>query len=696
MCNNENKSLDFMNEFLDILNNSISKDGEDTKFEMVTYRDDKFYKITKDGEVECTEEGQEIVETDEQEIVEIDEHGISYTQEQLEVLDDKKYWLGLFKEIFSVIKSNLEAGTNNHYDKIIIETLKKSNLPENMQFSIAKDLAVACSEVTTDILERSVNSIRTELVAALHQKNRLNNKSERLDKECKEKSDNLKSLKENIKTLKAEIKDLEKEKRDKSLEVTSLNSLCQQKQIAIEELNDTLKNLLLGSIRDEYTELLNKKDIQLNDMRVSITDKSRELRDLKLENQELNSVIGELKDKIGNVKRECKELKKELDEVAYTEYLPSDDKLEEDNQIDNLDIPLDKQKYLGYITPYMTVETSDGKEFPISSDRCNLLFSVYEWVIIDGNGTIKYCTSNHHTDFFITTGHRLVYRNDINFCTVFENGICSKINIDGTLELGRIGIINEEGKLIYKYPRIRALTLNTLKAVNMTSRELVYMSKTGLIDVFTGETLDRPGKFTSNKMYLINPNGYIVSLNALPYLRSSFYKNYRNVIYSVDEHNWVDVATNKVVYGLELPSLLKHSLVKIDEFKNVISSDELLDNYDELEKKINEKCKRNNKCADSIDKVDVTSRVLVFTHPDQAKTYNKLGNELGIEFSVLDGFCSPTECERLLKDDTYDNVIINVSYISHDNMFRLKDFYGSNIIWTSSSASGTVNMLKGE
>ncbi len=160
------------------------------------------------------------------------------------------------------------------------------------------------------------------------------------------------------------------------------------------------------------------------------------------------------------------------------------------------------------------------------------------------------------------------------------------------------------------------------------------------------------------------------------------------IVCMLTQHSGFDVITDEILeitnntnisYDtsdiVRVSSLTKNVLERLDT-----SSPEMAD-YNPAKQSIS---------THKVEKPPITDRIVIVGNPGYYSAYSKAFSEIGVSCIVLDGYMNPTQL--LSTVDQYGKVIMSVNFMSHNNMWDIKE--KSTAKWQVVKRSGASSMVR--
>lgn len=637
----------------------------------------------------------------------------------------------IFDELWSEIYEDINISSEDDLQLKIIESLKKQFIPKAIIYNLVLLLMVyenvlqmSNSEPVKDknlSLTSLINFIFINILTIeneIHQKYRdiVLQMSNFLDEEketFKKRTIELTECKNKIKELNKSKKFLEKKIKTDSEKLeeyfNTLNFLqdkLKDNDINIINILEEIKNIKTNVTKNIYDNIINNLNEKVSDLKSSLKEKSKEYNDLNKKYKVLNnkSTISILKEyiELNGLTDDLKEIVKPYISIYKDDISPA---LENEDYIENQYIDNDNtnknkeniEDEIGYCVIADNkhyVRFLNGKTVElINMPECTYL-AEGQIVLASYNGNFKFAFQ------YTCSGIELELNSMIKFAavTVIDdeyrigfNGnfqILKNVPNETKLKTMQVVIADEEGNYIRTLKRIYLTADNLVTSMKIKGHTPYFvinsLSKNRFLlreidsdieiekEIFSDSTIIKIhsviGVNKNNELMSYFPTGRFYTL-------SSYYKKvkygiveidnnviYANIIEDVERIKISDIPQNII--------LETDDIVKLDEFGELLEvievSDTNIDNRKGLKIKKN---RRNNKEKDSI--LRPTKDILILGNIAYAEAYKESFLNKGYNAYVSDGYESWNKVLRDMKNK--DLVILIIDFVSHDNMFNIKE-----------------------
>lgn len=517
-----------------------------------------------------------------------------------------------------------------------------------------------------------------------------------------------KELTKQIKELTKQIKDISKEKvNDDSEIVTQLindlrnkDDIIRQKDIEIKELKERPSSM--------YTTLINDLNKQILLQKEQNRDKTKEIRELKntlfkYDNMDFNEYLKKYLSKGSLSKKSF-----EIISPYYEQY--EKNLIEKEKAIAIIEKPK-KESYIGRCiisgqTHY--VSFPNGTEVEITNIPENTYLAEGQFILIDQEGRFRwsyqYKYNKYDNDYIIKK-----------FASIVEMGV--KVDIgNGILE-----IINKVPQNIqFRDKQIVALGANNdyiryytplkynadyfLKSALVRGYSVSYVIKVFqqgclLRNIETSEEyfkdIDSNNFQIKEQIIVVLKNDKVINTinNTKFYTLSSYYKNVQYGTVEIKEDRVLLRKLNdEIVLVSGVPMNLEvvtGQVINIDEYNNYLSL-RFEDTPEELRKPfLNSILYKKNKVTKTQQpNIELNKSVCILGNISFDKNYKLACYKIGYKAEVIDGFSSWEKIFMQIKN--IDLAIVIPSFISHDNMWKLKGLKDIHILFPDSDGANRI------
>lgn len=526
-------------------------------------------------------------------------------------------------------------------------------------------------------------------------------KNNDLLKQLETQKNNVLKLKETIKRLNDEIKALKKEIKENSSTVNNdiVNRLLDSnnsKDLQIEKLTSDIKNIKEKPTQ-MYKQMVQDLSNQLIDKKSQLNDKNNEIKDLKnkLNNIKPKDIYTTIKDYINE--NEFDEKLFDLINPYYKQYtnkhnieIIKDKKEEivlEDDKI------YDKVGYCVIENNNFYVVFPKGVKEIIKDIPENLYIGEYQFVIVDHENRFKWVF--HHRYEKMATDIA-IYK--FGCVKKTAKGLCLNVgNFHPLKEIKHIPnnrnikeddvvSVDSNYKFLCYYKKAPYNVDTYIKSVMAKSHKMFYVLKVlsnGLLlrNVVTQEENFKPMDITDLKI----EEKSVIALNEkdelmMIYKKNNFYTS--SNFYQKGEHGSVEIISDNIFIKKlsgeialvnKIPSnitLTQGQVIIVDEFNTFLNVDDEEITEKSVNKKINKSCSRKNDGFNSSE-IEVSKTVTIVGNISHENSYKLALLKEGYKANIVDGHDSWNKISSYLKD--VDAIVLVTEYISHDNMWRIKD-----------------------
>lgn len=572
-----------------------------------------------------------------------------------EVYDEKyKILIPFREEILRMLFDSFYNFTLFENNKINIDNKKLSIDYFKLQEQLTKkDVIINKQKESNKKSNLTIKELRKELKLKTNQSqiDANNQLISKLNAELKEKN-------EKINTMIAEIKSLKEQNIKKSDKI-------------MVSLSNEISNLVTKNT---------KKQQEIKDLKIEIeTLKNRKLKDIMVEYLKDNSLTEDIyflmKPYISDYKESLR-LKTELDESAkrlvqeslYT-YKIGYCKIEEDT---HYVVFLNKTKIKILNLPDATYLTE------------------YQFVKVLGTGEFKWAypckyEESERDDSIVGFGW-ITHRNSETFASI-PSGQSFKLNMASHFNLKDNQIIayNNKNELLRFYRNLKHNADEYMPSIKAKGQEIFYVLKFFPNGVFvrnveTGKEefkiMDIALKDIKEQQTICMKDGEIVNIfySSKFYTFSSYYINSSiGTAEKKDDKIFIRKLTGEVTIVNDIPltvDIKNGDVIKVDEFNNF-----MFIQYDEtVSTKIIDEPKRKTSILQKktlTDKIEVNKNVLIVGNINYENSYKIALLKNGYKTEIIDGYSAWSKIKAYSKDKDY--VVIITSFISHDNMWKVKE-----------------------
>ncbi|RUL50472.1 hypothetical protein [Lysinibacillus antri] len=281
---------------------------------------------------------------------------------------------------------------------------------------------------------------------------------------------------------------------------------------------------------------------------------------------------------------------------------------------------------------------------------------------------------------------------------VYSNGTLKAITHEPSIQLrdGQIVSFNSENELIRFYKKQRLQLDLFEESIKLKKHEPYFVQKvlpTGAVvtNAFTKEesfiTFSNAEELQDGQLITTIDHNIIRTFSGAFYKLSSFYG--RSELVSVCEND--DVCFGKklsreIVIIKNIPSHVTISVgdtIRIDEWHNYLElvKSEVIEE-ETLEKRLSRRSASTNKeTITPVAHPEIKSSGLIVGNPAFFENYGQQFNQYGYDIEGMDGYESFSRIKHAAKDK--DFIVVCTGFISHDNMYAIKDTFPSNqVIYT--------------
>lgn len=286
---------------------------------------------------------------------------------------------------------------------------------------------------------------------------------------------------------------------------------------------------------------------------------------------------------------------------------------------------------------------------------------------------------------------------------VYTNGQLVPLKVESHIHLrnGQIVSFNSQHELIRFY-RQKRLQLNLVEqSIALKEHTPYYVQKalpTGAVvtNVLTNAemymTFNHGEKLKDGMFITANNKEIIRTFNSSFYKLSSYYAKSEIVsVYEIDIDCFGKKLNREIVIIKNIPSNVSITLgdnVRIDEFNHYLEivKEETIDG-ETLEQRLARRPIANTKGITHSTAVARTTPILIVGNPSFFSSYKQKLGEYGYDVTGIDGYESFSRVKQAAKDKEY--IVVCTEFISHDNMYAIKDFYPSSKVLYSERDGAT-------
>jgi Chromosome segregation ATPases len=500
-----------------------------------------------------------------------------------------------------------------------------------------------------------------------------------------------KTLTAEKKELNGKIKELSKEKPNNDTElVTQLLTDLRKKDDVIEQKDKEIK-----AVKEKpstmYTTLINDLNNQILTQKEQNRTKTGEIKDLKsklfkYENREFNEYLSQQL-----VENALSDKSFEIIKPYYEKYI-NDVALREAVITTEVEVPK-KVSHIGYCvienqTHYIVLPI--GKKMEIINIPENTYLAENQFILIDEDGNFRwafqYKYDAYDTDYLIKR-----YASSVDGIRADKgDGILEQINrLPQSVRLRdkQIIALSADNNYIRYYMPLKYNADYFLESALIKGHTLSYVLKVFpqgclLRNIETSEEyfkdVDRNGFELKEQIIVILKEDKIINIITFSkfYTLSSYYKNMQyGTIEIKDERVLLRKLSDEIVLVNEVPTnieLVTGQVINIDEYNNYLSL-RFEDTPEELRKPFlnSVSYKKNKNNRDQRESIELNKSVCIIGNISFENNYKLSCCRIGYKAEVIDGYEPWEKIRTQIKD--VDLVIVISSFVSHDNMWRLKD-----------------------
>lgn len=519
---------------------------------------------------------------------------------------------------------------------------------------------------------------------------------ERIEKEATKKEELFKKTKEKCSELTKDLKDLQKETNHKIQEA--------QKQIDFEKEKKYKEEFsrLEKIIESLKQELKSQQELWEKRLKESSFNLENEINLLKEKEKEYLSEISQYKRKVNAM--ESKTLETTLKEYLREHEFPEEvrtllrERLEQEESHANEGVSKPEtghriEQRIGYCQiqdDKHFVTFANGEKFEIQDIPESTYIGENQFVKVDVNGKFKYVFSARYVpsdrDYQIVEFGSIIYKNSepVMIKAVWDERQIKNLPSRIRLRESQVISINGRGELVRFYGSVQHNADTYLPSIRAKGHEAYYVMKlfpNGLMlrslltEEETFQTLDFNGYSVKEQEILCVDDNQIVHVYRSPrfYTMSSHYKRSETGVAEIqDDTVFVRKLSGEIVIVNDIPPSMTISdgeTLVVDENANFITikNDRRFDKP--VERKRLEVAKPNLKKRN--ERIEVEKELLIVGNISYENSYKMAFYKKGYRAQVIDGFEPWSRIRSSLKDK--DAVVVVSDFISHDNMYRLKE-----------------------
>ena len=274
---------------------------------------------------------------------------------------------------------------------------------------------------------------------------------------------------------------------------------------------------------------------------------------------------------------------------------------------------------------------------------------------------------------------------------VYANGELVPLKVESHIHLrnGQIVSFNTQHELIRFY-RQKRLQLNLFEqSIALKEHTPYYIQKalpTGAVvtNILTNAemymTFDHGEKLKDGMFITANNKEIIRTFNGSFYKLSSYYAKSEIVsVCEIDLDCFGKKLNREIVIIKNIPANVSITLgdnVRVDEFNHYLEivREEAVDG-ETLEQRLARRPVATTKEITHSTTVARTTPILIVGNPSFFASYKQKLGEYGYDVTSIDGYESFSRVKQAAKDKEY--IVVCTEFISHDNMYAIKDFYPS-------------------
>lgn len=477
---------------------------------------------------------------------------------------------------------------------------------------------------------------------------------QKMNNDYKKLNEKFEKLKNENKELKEENKLLKNLKEQFNKILNDINDNIYKKETAYEKAFKEAKALRFSVMENTYNSIINNLNTQIFDLKT-------ELREVKAKNSELEEKIR----KLNQDKEQFNIINNDVDNEKEEE-IPK-------NQIGYCEIEGDKHYVI-----YFNGEKKEllnlpehfylaDKQFIFANNDGEFIYAYnfYKNIdIIGGNINIGYIVEENGSLYAISNNKKIkIYYNE-----------------EIVLKQGQVIGYDDNGFVKLAFKSIKFSLDNYINSIKAKKHKLYFVLKKLNNGIMARNILEDTEEFIDmldndievGNILCFNAEGKLVNniKNSKFYTLSSFYKyqSYATIVTINGEFYCKNQNTGEILKIKSCDKDIKENdVVIIDEFVNVLA---IVDSETEYKKIAEQRNKRKNEKEEK-QYIDITHRVLIVGNKSYELSYKLNFLKHGYEAEVVDGYSPYAKISTLLKD--VDCVIVISNFISHDNMWKLKE-----------------------
>lgn len=519
---------------------------------------------------------------------------------------------------------------------------------------------------------------------------------EKVSKEATKKEELFKKTKEKCSQLTKELKEIEKDKKKKIQD--SIKQIEQEKEekykaevIRLETVVESLRQELKSHIERE------KKRLEENTLNLK-----NEIKVLKEKEKEYLSEINQYKRKVSAFESKSlettlreylkeQELPKEVSELLREQLVLQDVSVRDDSV--EVEIKHKIEQRIGYCQieeDKHFVTFANGEKLEIQNIPESTYIGENQFVKVDASGAFKYIFGYHYVpserDYQIVDFGSIIYKGSEPFMikAIWDERKIENLSSHIHLRDSQVISVNGRGELVRFYGTVQHNADNYMKSIQAKGQEAYYVMKSfpnGMMlrSLSTGEEtfqeIDLNGYEVKEQEILCVKDNQVVHVYRSPrfYTHSSYYKKAQTGVAEIQEDKvFIRKLSGEIVIVNDIParfSILDGDTLVVDENANFITVKKEKKMETPVERKRMGISKQTAKKRS--ERIKIEREVLIVGKITYENSYKMAFFKNGYRAEVIDGYEPWNRIRSSLKDK--DAVVVVSDFISHDNMFRLKD-----------------------